>query len=555
MSRRHEAVSTSSSTEGVPYMISRELTHRLTSPGAALALITILALSAVRTPSAQAEAPGPRFRDVIHILDGSFEPLAFGPSFETRRWRDTRHRDHPRRYRDQIEFRYRDKGYESVEITGSFIDWTIRPMRLDEVKGMWIVRLDVEEGRHLYQFIVTDSLETWTAIDPSNPEVKKHPGHGWVSELTVDDAGDVVRFESTQKRLMRDEFAREYEDDDPGLTYQRVDGLFLYLTESHIGRERFEPSVQGRIGYGFKSERWSAAVTVLQPLLPGSRLMLKASGYGKTDFTDQTGISTSENTLAAIIFKEDFRDYYRREGGGLSVVFRGPDWFRAEGGFRADDYSSMREKTDWAISRGAFPVNPEIDAGTMRSIFAQAGIGTKWNRVDVDYEECGEDLLGGDFEFRRLTLQTRSRLRVNPGQHLDFRIRLGTNLSGMLPAQKRYVVGGLGTVRGYPYRSLLVADPATERDPNGPVRFGGERLFIANLEYAFDINDHFAMILFGDTGMAWEDRDAGMNPDDWLSSAGIGFQLDDDGLRLDLIRPLDRGDRDLVVQLRAGRMF
>jgi len=519
-----------------------------------LALTVMFTVAAWSPPPAAGAPPEPLVLSDESRTDARpacGDHFTFGKATWKKSWRGHR----PRRDGDRVEFRYRDRGYESVKIAGSFNGWSPETMKLDEANDLWTVRIDLDTGVYRYHFVVRDSSEKWFAIDPGNPETIRDKKHGWVSLIVIDD-GDIVRPRHRRARIVDDEFDREHERGLPeGATYQRVDGLFISALPRHVGKEPFEPSVQGMIGYGFKSERWGASLTVLQPLVPSNRLLLRASAHSKTDFTDQTGIDTDENTIAAIFFKDDYRDYYRREGASFSAVLNGADWLRLEGGIRTDDFESMRPRTDWSFGGGSFPLNPAIDEGTMRSVFGEVGLGTRWNRVDVSYERSADDLLGGEFEFERITAQSRSRLRINRDQRLDFRVRLGTNLSGSLPVQKRYVAGGLGTVRGYDYRSLLVTHPDAEGGEDAPVPFGGERILLANAEYTFGIYDDFGLILFYDAGMVWENRNADMDVDELKSSAGVGLKLDDEGLRVNIIRPMDRGDRDILVQLRIERMF
>ena len=61
------------------------------------------------------------------------------------------------------------------------------------------------------------------------------------------------------------------------------------------------------------------------------------------------------------------------------------------------------------------------------------------------------------------------------------RVKYGTALSGSLPNQRRYLVGGLGTVRGYDYQSLLTGD-------RPPGAHGGQQMLLANAEITFDLD-------------------------------------------------------------------
>jgi hypothetical protein len=462
------------------------------------------------------------------------------------------------------DFEYRDRDFRQVYLAGDFTDWELEPMELDRWGESWIISWALPAGTHSYQFTVEDSLGRWTAIDPENPEARKDGEYGWVSEIERhsrrrghgrererDD-----RDWSSVDRVMREfDLATDCDgsDDDCVVGYQRVDGLTITLRNEHLGQEDFEPSAHGVVGYGFKSEEWHFGLTVLQPLLPGNRLWLSLNGFIGTDFTDNTGIGGIENTLAALFFREDFRDYHWREGVSFSLVFGAYPWLRAEAGINSSDYSSLTNQTSWSLTDGRFDPNPAIDEGTLRSCYGNIRLGTEYNNFQLALETCGDNILGGSYSYDQVTAQMRGRIPVSSHQNVDFRLKGGSTLGGRLPSQKQFLMGGLGTVRGYRYQSLLVLDE--NRDPATPV-YGGEMMLLGNFEYSLgSLIDLPGLVLFYDIGMAWEDRLAEIRLEDMKQSAGIGLQLDDDGLRVDLIRPLDSDNNDLVVQVRLNRSF
>ena len=59
-------------------------------------------------------------------------------------------------------------------------------------------------------------------------------------------------FPCAEQRCDQDETLGAY------LDYQRVDGFVFGFAPQHLAESDFELSVQGLIGYGFESERWSA---------------------------------------------------------------------------------------------------------------------------------------------------------------------------------------------------------------------------------------------------------------------------------------------------------
>ena len=465
-------------------------------------------------------------------------------------------------YDGEATFRYRDSGYIQVYLTGSFTDWVRVPMR--KRGDLWTITMELPSGRQYYRFTVNDRHETWDAIDPGNSDARNLAEHGWVSILRIPEDDDRSTRERRKKsRRSRGAYTRietELEIDQPGgsiISYQRVDGFSLGFSLSHIAGRGMEPSARGHLSYGFGSDRVSAGFTVLQPLLPHNALWLKFSGYDRTDYTRRTGVGSLENSLAMTFFREDYRDYYRRRGVTASLVLNPWPWLRLQGGMHANEFSSLDNTTTWSFKSGEFVPNPPADDGLMRSLFGEARFGRTFNYLSVTYERSGENLMGGDFSFEQITATYRGRLTLGPRAHLDVRLMAGSNFRDTLPAQRRYVLGGLGTIRGYGYQSVLTLDPEGGYTNTDGQHYGGERMVMANAEYAFRLGGPITMILFGDTGMAWEDRTTIPSFDELETSAGIGFKLGkkSDGLRVNVIQQLDTPKSDALVQIRINRMF
>ena len=516
-----------------------------------------------------------------------------------------------RQYDDKVLFRLLDDGFTQVHVAGSFNDWQPVPLELDPKSGAWTATVTVGPGRHSYQFLVADGNESWEAIDPSNPHARRNAEHGWVSLIDVPDPGEAPAAKPDEpdlelhgldidvdfhhgaddnangepgdkdtwrihnRRYLERELEQQMDRLGENVSFQRVDGLSLHIDPSAISRDRFGPAVGGVFSYGFRSEEWTLSGVLVQPLLENRRLMARIAGHSGTDFQDNTGIGGVENSLACVFFREDYRDYYRREGLTASLVGYPLSTIRLEAGYESSDYSSLETKETWSFADGAYAANPAVDEGTLRAWFANARVGTRFNHILAAWESA-RNREGDDFDYSLLRAAYRGRLHMSPSRYLDLRVMYATGLEGELPAQRRFPVGGLGTVRGYYYQSLLTPDPA-RRGPSAAR--GGQRMLVANFEYAIsfdtdiiwkargwdaDWNDFgdsggvafdSAFYLFFDSGMAWEDRSADFGLEDLKSSAGIGFRFDDDGPRFDIIKTLDDGGHDTLLQIRLERMF
>ena len=89
---------------------------------------------------------------------------------------------------------------------------------------------------------------------------------------------------------------------------------------------------------------------------------------------------------------------------------------------------------------------------------------------------------------------------------------LGGFTNGDPPLQRRFALGGVGTVRGYSYK-----------------QFPGEQMVVATGEWMMATRPRWpSVVAFADGGKAWTSGVAGAG---WKSSAGIGLDF----------RPLRRG--------------
>ena len=459
--------------------------------------------------------------------------------------------DAPRRGHDGVRLRLRDRDYAAVWIEADALDWERRPMRFDPGTDRWTIELDLPRGRTRYVFVVEDpDGTTRVRTDAANPRRRRDVERGWVSEVVVDRDGDVVEIDARPRR-------RSHAFDDTDLEifdrlvvgYQRVDGLVLGVAPQLLAREPFTPTLDGFLTHGFSSGRWSARLSVLQPLTPGGGMRVHLAAYDRTDTIDRTGVGWFENSASTLLFREDDLDWFRREGLSAGLEFDVTQHLLARIEMRSDTYSSLPRTViaGWG-GREDFLPNPAIDDGVMRSVFARVRFGSDLDHLWLEFETSDDDLLPSDFDFTQVTAQARTRLRAGRDGRLDLRLRYGAALSGELPRQRRYLAGGIGTVRGYTYQSLLLGGPED--------LYGGEQMLLANAELVLD-DDDLGVALFADAGQVWADHDAAIDLEDLVASVGVGLLLDADGeegLRLDLIRTLESGGR-FMAQLRLRRPF
>ena len=309
--------------------------------------------------------------------------------------------------------------------------------------------------------------------------------------------------------------------------------VFHGLTENHL-------SVYGRVAYGFESDQWRHAVGARRSFGPGRLVTVGYEHHDATDTDDLYRRRPIEGARARPIYFHAVDDYFRRTGDEAYVFVRPTPRINLGVSFRSDRHQGMPVVADDGIfffSREPRP-NPPIDEGRMRTLLftarwaKDAPLFARWideqdsfllrtvygtpfqfvqgARFEGTYE-LATDALGGDFSFGRFTGQAHASRAVGARHTLLGRV-LGGFTNGDPPLQRRFAVGGLGTVRGYSFK-----------------QFPGEHMAVATAEWMAATRPRWpSVVVFADGGRAWR---PGVDAAGWKSSAGVGLDF----------RPLRRG--------------
>jgi len=473
----------------------------------------------------------------------------------------------PRRADGRVLFRYDDPTADEVYLVGDFNDWDEETDPMYEEDGLWSLSIPLEKGRYEYMFVVDGE---WVS-DPSNPETVRDAERDLRYSVVRVDRRGWVQQPSRRKTVRVTTHESEF---DLSARYNRVDGLYLageidlHRVSSHV------PRVRGEWGYAFEREAWLGEIEVDQPLI-GCRNGLSAGfNYHQNtyahDFDDQI-IGDSENTLAAFLLKEDFRDYYERMGASVFANLRAGSHVHLRVEYRNDDYTSLPKTTNWALfgKDKCFRCNPSLhdslpycdlhrnlacyargtcepaglDLGRMRSLWAAYTLDF---RNDPDYPTHGwylrlggeraGDNLGGDYEFTKYWVDLRKYTRLAPRSYVDLRLYAGSSDSDLtLPPQKEYYVGGIGTLTARRHKE-----------------FRGNRVMLGSLEYRVAIANDLQGAFFVDSGDAWYD---GERAYDLKTDVGLALQDADSDLRVSYTKKSEDLSADGVWMLRLNRTF
>ncbi len=347
--------------------------------------------------------------------------------------------------------------------------------------------------------------------------------------------------------------------------YNRVDGLFLGLggEKDYYWDGADDISPYGFVGYAFNLHRWRGQFGIDKWFGNEDRFELGAEGHSLTDSKDYWMIGPKENFVYSIIAKEDFMDYFDRQGASFHVAQYYEMNSRITLSYNIDKYSSLPKTTKWSLFGGhkVFRENPAIDEGWMRSVI----IDLEHRSYDGDSRKVGwvadlrgESTISGAYDFKMLSLDAVRYQPIFRGLQLNVRFRGGTS-DGTLPLQRSYQLGGFNSLNAFPLKSL-------------PSDSLGNRMLLLNVEFLlnpdlfkrssfFPLNT-FTLILFGDVGQVHDAGSSAGLTDGWdlmtasgfKSDYGIGVGSSDGNFRVFLAWRTDRAASP-VFGIRLSRPF
>jgi hypothetical protein len=355
--------------------------------------------------------------------------------------------------------------------------------------------------------------------------------------------------------------------------YNRVEGLFLGLgsEKRYYWDDQKQYSAYGSVGYGFRSYKVRGNLGLSRQFAfdDGQLLEVEVEGHSLTDSKEDWLIGVGENTMAAFFIHEDFRDYFERKGFGVNAGYAAQqDYLTAQVkiGYLSDEYNSMTNQTEWSLFGGnkVFRLNPPINEGMMRSVVGSAGLSTVTTTI---YGPQGWSMLAtaevtkmnmkSEFEFNRYVGDIRRFQPLGRYDNLNVRVRVGSS-EGVLPIQKAFDMGGLGTVPAFPFKGET-----------------GNRMLLMNAELVFNgdflgdiafwpswLMREFNFVVFSDAGLvrmmpataAWTDGFNDIHFSDFQHDIGVGVGTRSGSFRVAFVWRTDRSEPPRLT-FRIARPF
>jgi outer membrane protein assembly factor BamA len=361
---------------------------------------------------------------------------------------------------------------------------------------------------------------------------------------------------------------------DISLSHNRVDGI-----AAGVGVNVENPfDVPATIGlshrYAFGSERnlYTVAVEIpnrmsWSPGQTGLSLYRMTASYE----SQESKLTTLENTMASIVFREDFFDYYEREGFAVWNIFNLTEGVEMAVELRREELRSPETGADWSIFKndhdfrenptlgyyhsGKIYLSPERKSESVHVFFTRDSrspyVLEGWYvRISIEAGRAVGDTLDDNevvqgsavLDYRKYSVDARRYLPVGEKGNLTIRFATGLASGRRIPTEKLFYLGGVGSLRGYDEREFV-----------------GHSMLMANVEFRYQLSKYVDVVLFGDTGDAWY-SDTGFSYSDLNSNIGLALvhQFSESSLaaaRLSVAQQINVSDPEMKITFRLATPF
>jgi outer membrane protein assembly factor BamA len=479
---------------------------------------------------------------------------------------------------DKIEHHYRDEGFTFAEVTAEFdeptgaLTLTIDEGRIDDVE---FTGVSGERARSLaadFAMRAGDVFNRSRAHDALQALLR--PTRGAISptrqafDLIQRNGQRILVVEVTERagtfRANLDMGERED-------WFTSVDGLVpsLGFAGAVFDHQNFNHAyVSAHVAYKIASNEAGYSFGFERPLFHPVSVFVGGEIYDLTATDDLWQLSGTQASLAALLVRESMRDYYRRHGVQLHSAVRPNSRLELQFAWRGERHEPLRVESDFSVWNGDDEFRPnapvaegKLNALVFGAVFDSVGFQDDslaatyrqhlldrpfgrtlrnpddalkrpiW-RAEWNTEVSARGALNSDFDFQRHIVSGRVGFLLS--KHEEVRARgLGGWSGGVLPPQRLFSLGGIGTVHGYGFKEAV-----------------GDGMLLFNVEYALGWLNGLHIAPFFDAGRVWRPD----GNEEWLRGVGFGLGLTRD-LRVDFGYKLDDIPDSFQVVLRLGHTF
>lgn len=315
-----------------------------------------------------------------------------------------------------------------------------------------------------------------------------------------------------------------------GKTYNRVEGLPIMFGPTFrggIGQAAIHVAVLGIVRTAH-SAHWD-------PENIGHRVTAEVRSRGQRGYSiggtlldvvspiERWQLPEPDAGLAAFFFRRDYLDFFGRHGANVFATAFAGDYMTFRVSYGDERWSSRRARDVPALFRGSrdWRINPAVDDGTMHFLETRFLLDSRNSELnpwagwylDARYEYGTGNLtppagvtpatnpqLRGDeppgpahVSYGRAFVDVRKYNRISPNTQLNARLVLGGWLhGGELPLERRFSVGGIGTLPGFDFRRTSIGTDVGQCS-SATMVFAGrpaqcDRVALAQLEYRDELH-------------------------------------------------------------------
>lgn len=396
-------------------------------------------------------------------------------------------------------------------------------------------------------------------------------------------------------------------------TYNRVEGLPItvgprFRRPTSWGRLQVEALGVVRTAGPFEWDRGTLGHDARAELRVGVDYGLVFGGrlFDVIEPVEAWQLREVEAGLATFLLHRDLRDHYGRHGAEGTIGGRIGEEVSLEAVFGTERWRAVDARRPFSLLRDSDPwrVNPGMDEGTVDLLGMRLNVDTRerlrspWTGgwfLHADLER-GRGTLTRDpgreliitvpevVNYTRYFVDARRYNQISAGTALNMRVVSGGQLGGdLLPLQRRFSIGGPGSVEGHDFRrakydtDVFTCGGIADRDGRPALC---DRIALAQVELRQDFhvnwvrtdrNDEWwrpgfngrgQWVLFADAGRGWTVNrgDAGIRHDRGLPAlssfrTSIGAGVDFGSLGVYLAKSTSTGKEPVNFLVRVGRRF
>ncbi len=347
---------------------------------------------------------------------------------------------------------------------------------------------------------------------------------------------------------------------EPGFDFNRQEGFYFQMGDviNGVGNiEMLDVGFEG--GYSFGMKEWEAGAMVRYNFFEKNKLSLYTNIYHQVKHFDNWRTNDLDNIISYLFKKEDNYDRILAEGYKIGAQQKFTDFlkFKIEyvsqtedtiGLYKNDTINEYRPiaKNNNGIPFASGKINGIRISNSIN--FGKSGMTFPGEMlISGIYENYG---YGSDWSFDRLHLECDYITTIE--ETIQNRTRVITSIvTGESnvdhPVQYEYWLGGIGSLRGIPFKSLQ-----------------GKKMLLINQEIGIGFNDIW-FFGFMDAGIVDSDINNSVvkdmldyNSDDLKSTIGFGIETGDLyewGMRFDIAKETSTEDAPWIGYFRMSRMF